>query len=101
MPGLHIVEHIMRVEREEGKTFLEVLKELAASGESKSSSAEILEIPQPSLCKWLRNSIDPQVQQIGWPKAGQSNGFMANVLNNTPARQAARLRNLGLRQNWS
>ena len=92
MAGYSIQQHIARVEREEGKPFLAILKELAADGESKSSAAEILDIPQTTLCRWLR--INPQC--IGWPAKNASNGFMSNVMNNTPARQAARLRNLKL-----
>lgn len=92
MAGYSMQQHIARVEQEEGKSFFSVLLELALSGESKSSSAEILDIPQTTLCRWLR--INPQ--QINWPAANQSNGARANVMNSTPARQAARLRNLKL-----
>jgi hypothetical protein len=82
--------HIAKVEEEEGKPFLEVLRELASEGESKSSSAAILDIPQESLCKWLRNNPQP----VEWPKKNQSTACKANVKNDTPARQAARLQNL-------
>lgn len=95
MAGYSMHQHIARVEREEGKPFLAVLKELAAGGESKSSTAEILDIPQTTLCRWLR--INPQC--IKWPAKNSSNGFMSNVRNNTPARQAARLRNLSTTRN--
>lgn len=96
MAGYSMQQHIARVEREERKTFLAVLKELAADGESKSSAAEMLDIPQTTLCRWLR--INPQ--RIAWPAKNSSNGFMENVRNNTPARQTARLRNLTLSANW-
>lgn len=95
MAGYSMQQHIARVEREESKPFLAVLRELAAGGESKSSAAEILDIPQTTLCRWLR--INPQC--IGWPAKNSSNGFMENVRNSTPARQAARLRNLKLSHN--
>jgi hypothetical protein len=95
MAGYSMQQHIARVEREEGKSFFGVLLELALSGESKSSAAEMLDIPQTTLCKWLRDN--PQC--IKWPAKNNSNGFKANVMNNTPARQAARLRNLKLTRN--
>jgi hypothetical protein len=92
MAGCSMAQHIARIESEDGKKFTDILFELAASGESKSSSAEILDIPQTTLCKWLRNN--PQC--IEWPAKNSSNGFMENVRNSTPARQAARLINLKL-----
>jgi hypothetical protein len=88
-------DHINRVEAEEGKTFCEVLKEFAKGGESKSSTATILDLPQTTFCAWLRRQ--PAINaEISWPAKGQTNGFYANVATNTPARQAARLRNLAL-----
>lgn len=92
MAGYSMKQHIERVERQELMPFLSVLKGLAADGESKSAAAGILDIPQTTLCKWLRDNP----QGIEWPAKNASNGFMENVRNNTPARQAARLRNLGL-----
>lgn len=86
---------VAQIEEEEGQSFFEVLSDLAASGESKSSTASMLGLPQTTLCQYLRN-VGPPFSEIAWPKKGQSNGFMANVTNNTAARQAARLRNLSL-----
>lgn len=95
MAGVYMQQHIARIEAEEEKPFYEVLKELARGGESKSSAAVMLDLPQTTFCAWLRRqpAIDTEIR---WPAKGQSNGFYANVTTNTPARQAARLRNLAL-----
>lgn len=98
MAGTFIQEYIARIENEEGKPFCEVLKEFANSGESRSSTAAMLGLPQTTFCAWLKRQ--PEIDaEIGWPSKGQTNGFYANVATNTPARQAARLRNLKLTAN--
>lgn len=96
MAGYSMQQHIARVEQENGEPFLTILQDLAAAGESKSSAAGMLDIPQTTFCKWLRDNP----QNVEWPAKNSSNGFMSNVMNNTPARQAARLRNLKLSANW-
>lgn len=96
MAGYFMSRHIDRVERESGESFITVLARLARDGESKSSTAMLLDIPQTTFCAWLRRTKDKYVLAISWPKKGQSNGFRGNVETNTPARQAARLRNLAL-----
>lgn len=96
MAGYFMYQHIERVEREEGKEFAAVLALLANSGESKSSVAELLGIPQTTFCAWLRQTKDKYILAISWPVKGQSNGFRGNVETNTPARKAARLRNISL-----
>lgn len=96
MAGYFMHQHIARIEREEGRSFTTVLARLARDGESKSSAATLLDIPQTTFCAWLRRTKDKYVLAISWPAKGQSNGFRGNVETNTPARQAARLRNLAL-----
>ena len=96
MAGYFMHQRIMRIEREEDKSFTTVLAQLARNGESKSSAAILLDIPQTTFCAWLRRTKDKYVLAINWPDKGQSNGFRANVETNTPARAAARLRNLSL-----
>lgn len=96
MASISMNDHIDRVETQEGKLFIEVLCEMAKSGESKSATAELLDIPQTTFCAWVRR-LDPHLSDfVGWPTKGQSNGFRGNVETNTPARKAARLRNLAL-----
>lgn len=87
-------QHISRIERESGENFTAVLVRLARDGESKSSAAVLLDIPQTTFCAWLRRTKDKYILAISWPVKGQSNGFRGNVETDTPARKAARLRNL-------
>lgn len=94
MAGYFMRQHIERVEREEGRGFIAVLLSLAKDGESKSSAAEILDIPQTTLCHWLRKSDSVYVKAIPWPAKGKSNGFRSNVETRTPARLQASLRNI-------
>lgn len=96
MAGVSMKDHIDRVEKQEGKLFTAVLYEIAKSGESKSATAELLDIPQTTFCAWVRR-LDPHLSDfVSWPAKGKSNGFRGNVETNTPARKAARLRNLAL-----
>lgn len=96
MAGVSMKDHIDRVEKQEGKLFTAVLYEIAKSGESKSATAELLDIPQTTFCAWVRR-LDPHLSDfVGWPAKGKSNGFRGNVETNTPARKAARLQNLAL-----
>lgn len=88
-------QHIARVEHEESKGFLVVLEELAKSGESKSGAAAILDIPQTTFCAWLRKGKmkgNHLYAAIEWPTKNSCNGFYSNVMNQTPARVAARSR---------
>lgn len=94
MIGQFMHQHIARVELEEGKPFFDVLKELAESGESKSSAAVLLDIPQTTLCRWLRIGQNVAFLDITWPAKNASNGFYANVKNRTPARLVASNQNL-------
>lgn len=99
MAGLTMHQHITRVEHEEGKSFLSVLEELAKSGESKSGAAAILDIPQTTLCGWLRKGkmkASHLYAAIEWPAKNACNGFYSNVQTRTPARLAASRRNIGL-----
>lgn len=96
MAGYFMHQHIERIERESSESFTTVLARLACDGESKSSAAMLLDIPQTTFCAWLRRTRDKYVLAISWPVKGQSNGFRGNVETDTPARKAARLRNLSL-----
>lgn len=96
MAGYFMHQHIERTERESGESFTTILTRLARDGESKSSTAILLDIPQTTFCAWLRRTKDKYILAINWPVKGTSNGFRGNVETNTPARKEARLRNLSL-----